>query len=114
MTAKIGSCPLLAGLCWRTQARPKQQTAVMRRFTTAILRFLKSQAITLRRLAIRLPLFVRLLREQSGSSTVKVCAFSRSQDFFAYRMRATGQRDTGTKSAGDWLSHVGRPTQQQR
>src|SRR5437899_6887875 len=97
MPARIRLCPLLAGSFWRTQVRPKQQTAVMKRFTTGILRFLKSQAITLRRLATRLPLFVRLLREQNESSTVTVCAFSRSQDFFAYRTRATGQRDTRRK-----------------
>ena len=75
------SCPLLAGSFWRTQVRPKQQTEVMRRFTTGILRFLKSQAITLRRSATRLRLFVRLLREQSGSSTVMACAFNRLPDF---------------------------------
>src|SRR6058998_2927620 len=100
MTAKIGSCPLLAGSFWRTQVRPKQQTAVMRRFTSGILRFLKSQAITLRRLAGRLPLFVRLLREQSTSSTVMVCAFNLSPDFFAYRTRAIVQRDTRHKKCG--------------
>ena len=83
-----------------TQVRPKQQTAVMKRFTTGILRFLKSQAITLRRSATRLRLFVRLLREQSESSTVTVCAFSRSPDFFAYRTRTTGQRGTGRKKCG--------------
>ena len=82
------------------QVRPKQQTAVMKSFMTGILRFLSGQAITLLKLAIQRQSFVRLLREQSGSSTVTVCAFSRSPHLFAYRMRATGQRDTRRKKCG--------------
>src|ERR1700688_4602869 len=100
MPARIRLCPLLAGSFWRTQGRPKQQTAVMRRFTIGILRFLSGQAITLRRSATRRQSFVRLLREQKESFTVTVCAFSRSPDFFAYRTRAAGQRDTRHKKCG--------------
>ena len=35
-----------AGSFWRTQGRPKQRIAAMRRFMTGILRFLRTQAIT--------------------------------------------------------------------
>ncbi|PYY20494.1 MAG: hypothetical protein DMG62_23465 [Acidobacteria bacterium] len=76
------------------QDRPKQQIAAMPRFTIGILKYLKTQAITHRKSAIRLQSFVRLRPGRSRLCIVKVFAFSRSPDFSGYRTGAFKRRGT--------------------
>jgi hypothetical protein len=84
-----------------TRAKGKRQIAAVRSFMTGTLRFLKTQAITRRKLAIQHQSSVRLHPGQNARFSATASAFSRLLDFFAYRTR-------GVQSPRDWVSLMGR------
>src|SRR5260370_12656689 len=94
MHSKSRSYRSPAGLTSRIQDRPKQQIAAVRTFTIGTLRYLKIQATTRRKSAIRHQSFARLHPGRSRLYIEKVFAFNRSLDFSDYRTSASKRPDT--------------------